>query len=936
MLHIVRAASPQDLSQRVDEFVKSSERLGRSVRSDERASGASTSWVLSDLRSKFEIQQKLLDLYGYYSDEQVLRASDFWKMLLRRARPQIQIVSRDFAKVLVRAFLEEQREALGGKKYSENAVLAAMEKFAGIIYHPRGFELIEEWFESHPESRESWGDDFLLARLLLNYFSSKNWALSKWLPAILLSVDELGDLWSQPMIVDLGAELTGSEAQLFQRLSQTCEVTIIEPAPAWRKKEEPVLAPYRDLEGFAAAKPVTLAHATGQGISAPQALRFASPLSEVQKTVGLVRTWLDAGVPPQEIAFLAPDAEEYWPSLQSYLATEGIPVNKASSRRLSHMVSIQKWLSRLKACGGEMRFSDIENIYYSSPGRAKLRFEHFQSLLANYYDLEDVQRHEEVARIFDAPHDFTERMTRDAFLSACLGLWGLDDEIEPFVQWTREILKNASPRTEFSLKDWTDYAQAVLVNIEKTVTPADHEGVFVDNFQSSRASGFSHRIFLGLSDEALRRSEPQALPLTDIAGLSQIGFYLSHPDISIRDFELRWLLDEPSTKTILSFSQTGWDGSVNTPSLLWIEKSQGAEPLDVRDVESRWGLLKNGRWNEWRESAGWSPARAERTRERLLRDLGELEDRPPFQAEVSQLSPSSIEKYLDCPFVFAAQKVFNLKDLEQRDLDLARTDLGLLTHALFQELMDRGWTAREVFEDELIALIDEEKEKMHFQVAEPKWWPALRKKLVGTLRRFLDVEKEWQKQFAALKNVWHEKEWEIYFDPRTGEFSTAESTTDPSAVLAIRGRIDRIEESSEGHYVVVDYKSSSYGLNNHPDWFDKNNLQLLFYMWALERGAVKDLPPKPVIGAFYYVFKDFSRTIGLQIDEHAGFLFPPPSRKIKRTASEDDKRELFVRLEETIRGAVQRMKRQEWAPVPIDEEICVECNWRVLCRASHL
>src|SRR3982751_6564100 len=84
-------------------------------------------WVVSDLRSKYEIQQYLLEKDGGYEDTAVMRASDLWRLLLKKARPDIQIVSRDFVRSLVRAFLDEQRANLPGTISSERAVMSAMD-----------------------------------------------------------------------------------------------------------------------------------------------------------------------------------------------------------------------------------------------------------------------------------------------------------------------------------------------------------------------------------------------------------------------------------------------------------------------------------------------------------------------------------------------------------------------------------------------------------------------------------------------------------------------------------------------------------------------------------------------------------------------------------------------------------------------------------------
>ena len=56
----------------------------------------SQTWIVSDLKSKNEIQKLLIEKQGFFLESSILRASDFWKMALRRLAPQVQIVSNDF------------------------------------------------------------------------------------------------------------------------------------------------------------------------------------------------------------------------------------------------------------------------------------------------------------------------------------------------------------------------------------------------------------------------------------------------------------------------------------------------------------------------------------------------------------------------------------------------------------------------------------------------------------------------------------------------------------------------------------------------------------------------------------------------------------------------------------------------------------------------
>ena len=68
-----------------------------------------TTWLISDLKSKLEIQKLLLSKSEFLNAESVLRASELWRLLLFRVNPEWQIVSREFAISLISQYLKDLR-----------------------------------------------------------------------------------------------------------------------------------------------------------------------------------------------------------------------------------------------------------------------------------------------------------------------------------------------------------------------------------------------------------------------------------------------------------------------------------------------------------------------------------------------------------------------------------------------------------------------------------------------------------------------------------------------------------------------------------------------------------------------------------------------------------------------------------------------------------
>lgn len=895
-----------------------------------------TTWVVSDLRSKFELQQSLLERDGGYLDTSVLRASDLWRLLLRRVQPDIQIVSRDFARSLIRSFLAEHGKDLGFGVSSERAVFAAMDRFAPLVFHPRGDELMEEWFDDNPASKERWGTSYFLARVALKkLYRDHRLLVAKWAPAVLQAEPGFEEHWDLPLVVDLGTELGTAEAQLFLRLSKKVDVKVLEPDPEWRGESAAVLRAYGDIEG--AASKVSRLEDPGTGATRRRAARVSGQLAEVKTAVSTVRRWLDEGVALNEIAILAPEIEDYWPVLKAYLDEEGLPADKAVAVKLNSFPSVCRWLSRLRPRRGDLTSADLEMTFFSSGDAGRLRHEEFHALFANLYGEEDLKRHALVEKVLREGPRFADRMERDEFLLSAASLWDRRDPLNPLLQLAREVLQNASPGTSFSLGEWIRYVEAVAANREVGIEGGRPGGLLVTNFPSAKTSRLRRRVFLGLTEEGLRKAERNPLPLNDIARLSDLGFHLDHPDHGVLEFELRWLAESGAEEDLYLAGVSTFEGSIRAPSSLWLQMQDPAEAggpprMTVPDPTRLDGLQAAGP-ARWRRERGWEDARLEGLVRRLRQDLGDEAPGPIAAPLPERISPSFVRDYLNCPFEVAAGALFKLKDLEELDLDVARTGMGHLMHAIFQTITDEGWLERPAIGDgEIESLITGKRDELKLQLAEDGWWEPFLRRQVRVVKEFLRVEREWKNRHPKLTIHKSERTWELFFEPGTGTFSTEPA----EGRLKITGRIDRVESDGADRFVVVDYKSSSFGLSDQADWLEENDLQLLFYMWALEKGAVPDHRGR-VIGAFYYVHRDFTRTMGLQIEDEAGALFPPSARKkSKRSTDEAGKQELFKELENRIAQVVRDAGAGRWNPAPRDPKICQRCKWTGLCRAPHL
>lgn len=881
------------------------------------------SWLVSDLRTKFELQQKILNREGQYVDESVLRASDLWKILLKRLDPKLRLVSDPFAKSLLRTILDENAQSLGVNSSAEDTVFSYIDQLSAILFHPEGPARLEEWFETHLESKNRWREWYLRARFCaIKLLDEHRVITADWITAYLQNFNDLERAWNIPLIVDLSGEISRVEAELLRTLSRSVEVVVLEPSPTWKEDFHFLLQPYKDLRQQSEA--VKSLPASPQKEKHTSVLRFSGMLAEVKHCVGQIRQWLEEGKPADSLAVIAPDIEVYWPVLQAYLAEEGIQVQKDITHKAQSLPAVTRWLALLRAKSGRLSSSDLEISFFEREESQSLRYEEFRSLFASLYVTEDLARNEVVHKVFYEQLDLTSFIQRDEFVAKALLYWNsAETDIVQLV--LRELLQNATGATKLLWKEWLSYLESIVAAKEYTLEKGLPQGVMVTKLMSAHSEKAQYRIFLGLTDESLRTRNKTQLSGQDYFDLgNDIGFYLDNPDQSDLEFELRLLAEAESVQDIYCFGANDFSGTLCSPSTFWMSLKGDHEHLTI-PKETRWDELQH---SESRGARPWLQSRQRGIEKRIMQDLGKGEFDLIEAQELPRISASSIENFLECPFIFAAQRYFKLKDLPEIDLDVDHRTRGQIAHALFEKLtvepMRFDWTVEEL--EQILESVRQEK-KLLF--ADERLWGPLKKKHIQLAIRFLDFEKRWREEFRKTRTLGREKRFEFYLNPQTEEIFREPQEN----CFRISGQIDRIDGDDQNHLVVLDYKSSAGGISAHGSWLQKRELQLLFYMWVIEKGLLQDIGGE-VIGLFYYVFRSFERK-GFKIEDLAGTLYSVGKRKDK-SATYESKEKYLTEFSQLLMGTLDRIKRGECQASPADFKTCTSCEWRRQCRAPHL
>jgi ATP-dependent helicase/nuclease subunit B len=891
-------------------------------------------WVVSDLKSKLDLQRRLMKSRDFISGESVLRASELWKILLTRLRPDIQVVSKEFSVTLISEELSTRSEAWAQSPGAAQTAYKYMCQLMPILSHPQGGEMMSSWFEKHEASKIRWGRWFQVCTELWAKFLDRGIVAAPWVSGVLVNEVGFEKVWNRPLIFDLGAEMNQVEADLIALLGNFVPITVVQPRPVWREEYKRSLLAYEILE----QKPKVTKTFFSTEDSDPAKFqhrefrKFTTMLAEVKHAVATARTWLVSGVAADCIAIASPDIETYWPVLCSYLDQEGIPSQKPKVARLHGFPDIAQWMSTLRLRTGGHGEADLEVSLYEHASVPTLSYEKFKVLFSAVYSREDLERDSGLAKLYSIELKESQLVDRDTFVA-----WSLKSLPETAdrlrVETILKKLFSECPEiTTLQTSRWMNYLEELATRTEVRIRDGLTDGVSCINLESCENSPASHMILLGLTESALKSGADTAILFGDIQSLAyEYGFHLQSQDQAKLEFEARWVIDNSSRELVLSVPETDFDGAVQAPAWLWVKGTQEAKlEVDVTLPDrTRWDEIQHASLDWISDFRKWNSDRKERLQNSLNEDLG-FAPLPDYAAgKVERLSASAIEDYQKCPFIFAAKRLFRLSDLPTLDLDVDPSTRGKLLHAIFERLT-REPMQFDFKRAELDQIVELAREQAEVKIYDERLWPSMRMRYVDIAQRFLNFEKDWRRQFPKTKTLDREVMVKGFVDRETGELINEPR---PGAIT-FTGMIDRIDTDNEGNAAVIDYKSSASRLKQHGSWIEEHQLQLLLYALAFENKLTAH-DPQNVVSAVYYVARNMDRDIGFKLTDIDQGLYAIEGQK-KNKVSLSDRNKMFQEVTEIIKRVVANMHVGRFQPIPYDTKICITCQWSAVCRAPHL
>jgi ATP-dependent helicase/nuclease subunit B len=310
-------------------------------------------------------------------------------------------------------------------------------------------------------------------------------------------------------------------------------------------------------------------------------------------------------------------------------------------------------------------------------------------------------------------------------------------------------------------------------------------------------------------------------------------------------------------------------------------------------------------------------------------------------------SASQMETYGKCPYQFFAQRLLQLKVVEELDEELSPLEKGSVLHeALFEFYTERrdkdlpqiaGCSDKE-YEEAVQQLTRITEAKLAEREIPDAFWELEKESILGEagtssglLRRFIDSERS---RMTSLQPRYFEVAFGSKVGPSRGKdpiLSTEETVSVGS--VKMRGKVDRIEVGDKA-FAIVDYKTGK-DIARIDDIRQGISLQLPLYLYAMEsllaRNSATTLQPA---AGLYYQLRDKVRIqVGIASAEYKGIAFDKaPSKQLLPT--NDELSNVINEAVAIVNRYVEDMAEGKFPLTTPDkvQKVCVFCDYKTICR----
>ncbi len=291
-------------------------------------------------------------------------------------------------------------------------------------------------------------------------------------------------------------------------------------------------------------------------------------------------------------------------------------------------------------------------------------------------------------------------------------------------------------------------------------------------------------------------------------------------------------------------------------------------------------------------------------------------------------SSNQIETYIDCPFLFFANRILSLTDWE-RDTDEPPPALvGSWAHRVLQYLLS-DYLDKVSKREDISNIVSEVVDRVIDNDFKIKFFPS---GIIQVFKNRLKILIEAMVYDGLVTEKWHPKYFEISFGETKDEEGEKYPKLPPFSwdiegeKILFSGRIDRVDINTTNDKKVakiIDYKwrKAPSQLASRRKDFDIDeiiSIQLTLYGLALEKHILSDEEIKTSEGCFFIVYPEGNRR----------------SREIK--AKWNGKPESIQKWREMtgkrILNVIKKIRSGYFSPEPRSKNMCEHCQWLNSCK----
>ena len=918
----------------------------------------------------------------------VMRARELYQELFDSSSIPWHLTSDLFVEQLMSEFLETSNQFLKISSSTNRSVKSFFELFNAflpVFLHPEGSALLKEWMDKKTSS-PVWWDIFEWSQSFFDSLKSQKIIHRSGLKALLASQLPLirGSCFvKQKIFVDLAFSLDFYEVEIFKELGREKEVYILSPelkrphffkglniyqqmeelmgkdsfyfvspteeneAVLFEKdrlvKEERGYERHKEKDSLSPVSP-TKENGTAlfqkdrlvkeEGVLDEQTSKnstFArffkveckTQLGEIKSAVAQSLKWMDQGIAPSKIALFAPDMEELWFALRHCLKREGVPVQKSIFASGGEYPAVRHFLAALRMSLKKASFEDLESFAYYDKGETETRLKDFSAFKARYFDAPE-------KHYTKAHFSVEKKISAREFIQRAFYLWPISAP-DFLLEKISKLLQGFPMEAQLKTEAWLNVLEKELSSLEVELEPEEEGGISVLSLNALSSVKNPYVFIIGLGEKSLKPSSLSIIKESERESLlNDLSLPPLFPNREEKEDGLLWFLKSSHLKEVfLSCASYNFKGEAQTASSLYLmsELLFSAEEVKVQNRLS---------WDDRKRQTQVPKILSGLVDKEVARQIEKFILEPAekgscfFQKQEIRLSPNSIQLFFDCPFKYAAEKIFFAHSPPPVKRELSSLLKGSRVHQLFEEALRDGLSAED--EAEIHQLIEELEPEENDLIYEQQKL-IVKDYLKILLKDFFEKEEEIKDQLplsTKLKPVAFEAQCHTRWNQSKGEL-------DQIGEYAFQAKIDRIDREEEtGTYVIRDYKSKPGDLTaNIPNWLKegKEELQLSFYAQALQKGLVEGLPKGEVSSLFYSFYNKGFAAKGFEEKGGAAEGLMGEGKSFKK-----DQRDLDQAIQagnRRLKLIVEEMEKGRFFPQPRNEKLCPSCSFKHWCRFKN-